>query len=44
MALSDDLRKRVVQFLVEGGLLCNAATKRFRVSTASGIRWVAESW
>jgi transposase len=40
MALSDDLRKRVVHSVVEGGLSRNAAAKRFGVSIASAIRWV----
>jgi transposase len=40
MALSDDLRKRVVESVVEEGLSRNAAAKRFGVSIASAIRWV----
>jgi transposase len=40
MALSEDLRKRVVESVVEGGLSRNAAAKRFKVSIASAIRWV----
>ena len=40
MALSDDLRKRVVDSVVEGGLSRNAAAKRFGVSITSAIRWV----
>jgi transposase-like protein len=40
MALSDDLRKRVVEAVVEGGLSRNAAAKRFDVSIASAVRWV----
>jgi transposase len=40
MALSDDLRKRVVDAVVEGGMSRNAAAKRFGVSIASAIRWV----
>jgi transposase len=39
MALSDDLRKRVVEAVVEGGLSRNAA-RRFEVSIASAVRWV----
>jgi transposase len=35
IALSDDLRKRVVEAVVEGGLSRNAAAKRFDVSIAS---------
>ncbi len=41
MALSDDLRERVVGAVVEGGLSRNAAAKRFGVSIASALRWVA---
>jgi len=40
MARSDDLRKRVVDAVVEGGMSRNAAAKRFSVSIASAIRWV----
>ena len=40
MALSDDLRERVVG-AVEGGMSRNAAAKRFGVSIASAVRWVA---
>jgi transposase len=40
MALSDDLRKRVVEAAVSGGLSRNAAAKRFEVSIASAVRWV----
>ena len=40
MALSDDLRNRVVDAVVVGGLSRNAAAKRFGVSIASAIRWV----
>jgi transposase len=40
MALSDDLRKRVVEAVVESGLSRNAAAKRFEVSIASAVRWV----
>ena len=40
MALSDDLPKRVVEAVVEGGLSRNAAAKRFEVSIASAVRWV----
>lgn len=41
MALSDDLRKRVVEAVVLGGLSRNAAARRFGVSIASAVRWVA---
>jgi len=40
MALSDDLRKRVVEAVVFGGVSRNAAAKRFGVSIASAVRWV----
>ena len=41
MALSDDLRERVVEAVVLGGMSRNAAAKRFGVSIASAVRWVA---
>src|SRR5271165_3727585 len=41
MALSDDLRERVVGAVVQGGMSRNAAAKRFGVSIASAVRWVA---
>ncbi len=40
MALSDDRRERVVGAVVEG-MSRNAAAKRFGVSIASAVRWVA---
>jgi transposase len=40
MALSDDLRKRVVEAVVSGGLSRNAAAQRFDVTIASAVRWV----
>ena len=40
MALSDDLRKRVVDAVVFGGLSRNEAARRFDVSIASAVRWV----
>ena len=40
MALSDDLRERVVGAVVEGGMSRNAAAKRFGVSIASAVRWL----
>ena len=40
MALSDDLRKRVIEAVVEDGMSRNAAAKRFGVSIPSAIRWV----
>ena len=40
MALSDDLRTRVVEAVVVGGLSRNAAARRFGVGIASAIRWV----
>src|SRR5271165_3772650 len=41
MALSDDLRKRVVEAVVLGGLSRNAAARRLGVSIASAVRLVA---
>ncbi len=41
MALSDDLRERVVNAVVKCGLSRNQAAKRFGVSIASAVRWVA---
>jgi transposase len=41
MAISEDLRERVVRVVVEGGMSRNAAAKRFGVSIASAVRWVA---
>jgi len=41
MALSEDLRERVVRAVVDQGLSRNAAAKRFGVSIASAVRWVA---
>ena len=40
MALSDDLRKRVVEAVVVDGLSRNAAARLFKVSIASAVRWV----
>src|SRR5208337_4343159 len=40
MALSDDLRKRVVEAVTDGGMSRNAAAKRFGVSIASAVRWL----
>src|SRR5271166_2892727 len=40
MALSEDLRTRVVEAVVVGGLSRNAAAKRFGVSIASAVRWL----
>ena len=40
MALSDDLRKRVVEAVVLGGLSRNQAAAHFKVSVASAVRWV----
>ena len=40
MALSDDLRGRVVEAVIVGGLSRNAAAIRFDVSIASAVRWV----
>ena len=41
MALSDDLRQRVVRAVVDGGMSRNAAAERFGVSVASAARWAA---
>src|ERR1700741_781526 len=41
MALSDDLRERVVKAVVEEALARNAAAKLFGVGIASAVRWVA---
>src|SRR5271165_6717882 len=40
MALSDDLRKRVVEAVTDGGMSRNAAATRFGVSIASAVRWL----
>jgi transposase len=40
MALSEDLRKRVVEAVVRDGMSRNAAAKRFGVSIASAVRWL----
>ena len=42
MALSGDLRKRVVEAVVVDGLSRNAAAKLFKVSIASAVRWVKQ--
>lgn len=42
MALSDDLRKRVVEAVLDDGLSRNAAAKLFKVSIASAVRWVSQ--
>ncbi len=42
MALSEYLRKRVVEAVVSGGLSRNAAAKRFAVGIASAVRWVKQ--
>jgi transposase len=42
MALSEDLRKRVVEAVVSDGLSRNAAARLFKVSIASAVRWVAQ--
>ena len=39
MAHSDDLRKRVVEAVFQGGMSRNAAAERFEVSIASAVRW-----
>ena len=40
MALSGDLRTRVVEAAIENGLSRNAAAERFGVSVASAVHWV----
>lgn len=40
MALSEDLRERVVTAVVKEGMSRNAAAKRFGVSIPSAVRWV----
>ena len=42
MTLSNDLRKRVVEAVVEDGLSRNMAAKLFKVSIASAVRWVKQ--
>ncbi len=42
MALSDDLRKRVVEAVIVDGLSRNAAAKLFKVGIASAVRWVKQ--
>ena len=39
--LSVDLRRRVVSAVGEEGMSCRAAARRFGISFASAIRWVA---
>src|SRR5574337_1504781 len=40
MALSEDLRERVVKAVIDAGMSRNAAARRFGVSIASAVRWV----
>src|SRR5271166_5968561 len=40
MAVSDDLRERVIEAVVLDGLSRNQAAARFKVSIASAVRWV----
>lgn len=42
MALSEDLRQRVVDAVVTDGLSRNAAANLFKVSIASAVRWVKQ--
>ena len=42
MALSDDLRKRVVEAVASDGLSRNAAAKLFKISIASAVRWAKQ--
>ena len=37
---SMDLRERVVAAVLEGGMSCHAAAKRFGVAASSAIKWV----
>jgi transposase len=39
--LSEDLRVRVIR-AIEGGMSRNAAARRFGISVASAVRWMAE--
>ena len=39
MALSQDLRKRVVEAIFVGGMSRNAAARRFGVCVANAVRW-----
>ena len=41
MALSEDLRERVVSAVIDKGMSRNAVAKRFGVGIASAVRWVA---
>jgi transposase len=41
MALSEDIRERVVKAVTEEGMSRNAAARRFGVGIASAVRWVA---
>jgi transposase len=40
VALSKDLRERLVKSVIEDGLSRNAAARVFKVSIASAVRWV----
>jgi transposase len=42
MAISEDLRSRVVRLVKEEGLSRRAAADRMRVSAASAVRWTKE--
>jgi len=42
MALSEDLRQRVVAAVIVDGLSRNAAAKLFKVGIASAVRWVKQ--
>ena len=39
-AYSQDLRDRVIDAVVDGGMSCRAASRRFGVNESSAIRWV----
>jgi transposase len=42
MALSEDLRKRVIECVTVEGLSCRAAAARMRVGVSTAIRWIKE--
>jgi transposase len=42
MVLANDLRRRVVDMVVSGGLSRNEAARHFKVSIASAVRWVKQ--
>ena len=42
-ALSDDLRRRVVAAVMEGGMSRRAAAKRYGIAPSTAIKWV-DAW